>query len=568
MKESVKLLPNNAYQVTPQAAGMKPHDYALMCFAIAALLAIGVSVYFAAVNPDSFGFYHDDGIYLVTAKALAIGDGYRILSLPDEPRQTKYPPIFPLLLSFLWRLKPHFPSNLPIFFVFSTLCMLVFLALSAAFMMKHRYASAIEILLVLFLALFNWRAVILATSILSEALYAALAVGVLMLVSTANPKAITGKNLALGILLALACLTRLAGISLLATILFRALVRRQFSRFLLPLVLASSMVAGWLLLCHLHPTAPDKSYVSYYTNYFQDWRSMQQVDGTERQSSILRSVPKIAGKNVISLLANIPVVCLSAPTDWHKGMNETLLLLAILLGFFLLILLIAGFWKTRSAGSGLLHFYMLMYFALHIFWPYALYERFLIPMLPFVLLFIISGARHLLHPCIQGIRGNHHLGQMAGLAFAFIALASALSVGVFGSISGLHDQIVASKLSDAAITREKKEVFTWLKTNSRSDDILTCYQDPVYYLYADRKAIRLPAPGENEPVESYADRLQKFIVQNKITLLLRTESDFSLESQSALRRNVFANAIDSHPSDFAQVFCSTGHKIIAYRIPR
>ena len=40
-----------------------------------------------------FGHLHDDSIYFVAAKSIADGSGYRILSLPDEPFQTKYPPL-------------------------------------------------------------------------------------------------------------------------------------------------------------------------------------------------------------------------------------------------------------------------------------------------------------------------------------------------------------------------------------------------------------------------------------------------------------------------------------------
>ena len=41
------------------------------------------------------GFYHDDSIYWVSGRSLAMGDGYRIQSLPGEPYQTKYPPLYP-----------------------------------------------------------------------------------------------------------------------------------------------------------------------------------------------------------------------------------------------------------------------------------------------------------------------------------------------------------------------------------------------------------------------------------------------------------------------------------------
>src|SRR5689334_15476136 len=58
------------------------------------LVGAGI-VYYAALSTENFGRAHDDSIYLTTAKALATGQGYRIISLPYEPAQTKYPPFYP-----------------------------------------------------------------------------------------------------------------------------------------------------------------------------------------------------------------------------------------------------------------------------------------------------------------------------------------------------------------------------------------------------------------------------------------------------------------------------------------
>jgi hypothetical protein len=81
----------------------------------AALLALGVCLawaYALILQAPASGMYHDDGIYLVTGRALAEGEGYRIISLPDAPPQTKYPILFPFLLSLVWRIVPSFPNNL------------------------------------------------------------------------------------------------------------------------------------------------------------------------------------------------------------------------------------------------------------------------------------------------------------------------------------------------------------------------------------------------------------------------------------------------------------------------
>src|SRR5262245_1204078 len=75
------------------------------------ILFLSAPLYCALLAPQRFGGYHDDGIYATTAKALATGQGYRIISLPSEPAQTKYPPLYPLLLSLIWRVYPRFPEN-------------------------------------------------------------------------------------------------------------------------------------------------------------------------------------------------------------------------------------------------------------------------------------------------------------------------------------------------------------------------------------------------------------------------------------------------------------------------
>src|SRR5690242_11217502 len=48
------------------------------------------------------GYLKDDGAYFATAKAIAEGKGYRDVSLPGEPWQTKYPPLYPAFLSLAW----------------------------------------------------------------------------------------------------------------------------------------------------------------------------------------------------------------------------------------------------------------------------------------------------------------------------------------------------------------------------------------------------------------------------------------------------------------------------------
>src|SRR5713226_2532896 len=59
-----------------------------------------------------FGRSEDDSIYFSSAQALAEGRGYILPSVPGTPPATKYPVLYPWILSLVWRLHPSFPANL------------------------------------------------------------------------------------------------------------------------------------------------------------------------------------------------------------------------------------------------------------------------------------------------------------------------------------------------------------------------------------------------------------------------------------------------------------------------
>src|SRR6266705_767028 len=144
-------------------------------FLVISLIAAGL-LYFAVMTPTRFGAYHDDGIYVTTAKSLSTGDGYRIISLPYEPAQTKFPPFYPFLLSLIWRVNPTFPQNLIWMMLLSVGATVSFLALTYRYLVRQGYARHWQALLVVALTAINWRTVIYATGTYSEMIYTALSI--------------------------------------------------------------------------------------------------------------------------------------------------------------------------------------------------------------------------------------------------------------------------------------------------------------------------------------------------------------------------------------------------------
>lgn len=85
---------------------LAPRDRWVAAALFLLVLALGQQLMVGAV-----GGYHDDGIYLSTARALAEGRGYRLVNLPGEPPQTKYPILYPAALAAVWRLAPSLPEG-------------------------------------------------------------------------------------------------------------------------------------------------------------------------------------------------------------------------------------------------------------------------------------------------------------------------------------------------------------------------------------------------------------------------------------------------------------------------
>src|SRR5579872_192688 len=109
-----------------------------------ALLALCVpSLLFVWLNRDvpHFGILQDDGVYFIDAKALAEGSGHRILSLPAQPNDTRYPPLYPLYLSLAWRLIPAFPANLPLALALSWLSLPLVLGLTCLWCRRSRFPA-------------------------------------------------------------------------------------------------------------------------------------------------------------------------------------------------------------------------------------------------------------------------------------------------------------------------------------------------------------------------------------------------------------------------------------------
>src|ERR1035438_7207789 len=146
------------------------------------VLALAPSAYLAWTlrAMPHLGFYHDDSIYWVSAKTLREGHEYRIASLPGQPYQTKYPPLYPALLAGIWKIDPNFPTNLPLATLFAWLLLPIYLAMVWLFLRQYGFGWREQCILVLVAGL-SPIAATFSFSLMPELLFTALLVASVLL---------------------------------------------------------------------------------------------------------------------------------------------------------------------------------------------------------------------------------------------------------------------------------------------------------------------------------------------------------------------------------------------------
>ena len=223
-----------------------------------------VPLYFKALRAPAAGLFHDDGIYLVTAKALAENRGYRLISLPDEIRQTKYPPLYPFLLSLVWRAQPDFPENVPSLRLVPFVCFLLWCWFTYIWL-RDSIGSAIPASSIVLLSASGTWTWFLANSMLLEMPFVCfMSAAVAWFGQRRDPPSPTIKwALGLAALCAAAWLVRAPGIVLVAAASWVLIVRRRFLALGCVLVGVLAVMLPWHLWVANAPIAPNEFY-DYY----------------------------------------------------------------------------------------------------------------------------------------------------------------------------------------------------------------------------------------------------------------------------------------------------------------
>src|SRR2546426_2311481 len=340
---------------------------------VAVLLALALcDVNLWGINKDIVGFFHDDSIYTVVAKSLSEGTGYHIISLPSSPPETKYPFVYPYILSWIWSLNPSFPENIFLLKAVNVGFLFAALLFSFAFYCQNIGERRIDALLYVSLVGGNPFVFSLTDYPLSDTLFFTLSLLALLFCShRGHPPPTPARVALLSGVVALAYLTRQAGVALiLAGILYFLLARRRRELFLYLFILAV-LISPWTLWQLSHAAdIPQNPLLLFYVSY---------------------------EKPAFLLLWSDPVQMMRAV--WGK---TCLLIASFDLGFLLPLfpglrflvypLLIWGGYLSLRRHTVFFYSFLLLYLLLVLGWPFISY-RYILPLLPVALLFLFRGVQ-------------------------------------------------------------------------------------------------------------------------------------------------------------------------------
>src|SRR5579863_4768492 len=179
------------------------------------LLLLIPSAQFAWQNRDmpEFASLHDDGLFFLSAQSLAAGHGYQIPSLPENPAQTKFPPLFPLYLSIIWRMNPAFPANLALGSFGCWMALAVCLALAWRLYGSDGFSERRTWALVALLGVSPYM-ILFGSTMFSEVFFTCFVLATFLLARREGMRAIVAAGLVAGC----AYLARTAGIALLISV--------------------------------------------------------------------------------------------------------------------------------------------------------------------------------------------------------------------------------------------------------------------------------------------------------------------------------------------------------------
>ncbi len=528
----------------PCDPALTPRDWYVALGLVALTMLVG-SWY---MIPRVAGVFHDDGIYLSTAKALAEGRGYRLINLPDAPPQTKYPPLYPFLLAIVWKIFPVFPNNLVFLQYLTLFCGALVVGLAYLYLVRFGYFSRGVAAGAGALTLTSVFYIYFSTITLSELPFALTVLAALWALEKQdeNPLIAPGRQFLLGVLLGLPMLVRTIGGVFVPLGLWRLWKKgTPLPWALLGMALLVLPWLAWMLLIPRWQAADSAN--MYYTNYLAWWYS----SGRTGVGQIILDNTMLTAMH--SLAVGLGLFHPGYFSFWNSA-------LAFILGLITWVFVVKDVVKGR-----ILPVFLVLNLLIILVWPWPPL-RFLVPLAPFLLAYFLSWVRQVLQ--------RVPLLQSPWLATLLLTALLAVNVSVMArmiqvSHAGHYPLYFQSK--ESVTWQAYEDLFTWIKTNTQPGDVIASGLDTMIFLYTDRPAFRpfkgRPVSlfyGSPEPALGPKEEILQFLKRHEARFLVQLPMPvFSEEPHFAA---AIGQILSSCPGLLKPVYTAPDSRFLVYEI--
>lgn len=498
----------------------------------------------------------DNSMYLVSAKALSEGQGYRLINHPDAPASNMFPIVYPAVLATALQFVSLDAVGITVIRGISALACLIFILLG--YRLLRRYVQPLSAAVwMLLIGMQPW-VLFWTGQIFAECLFAMWAgAAVLLATKSLTEESETDRRWWVGIAFAgvcagLAMLTRTIGFTMIAGIGVAIAVNRRWRKLFAFAASSGLVVVPFLVWSKL--SAPGggsfNNYYEWVSNHFNLWKPIKSLGGMIMQDGPFVYFPPSGSPIIHALLDRAHLTWLFPALGWLAGLIFLAGLVALL--------------KRRDVVA----WCVITYVTIVIFYPWEGTFRFLMPIYPLLAIPLITGGK---------------LIWQRRERFRIPARALSVSLVVLLTINGLASSLVnlltignvyaSGHLAGPKAAEKWKEMnvaFGWVKENVPENAIIVSVYAYGIYLFTDRMTIstlftdRFNA-NQSETVTRIEDVIKE-VSPDRPVFVFAVESYIGLENNEEIGIAPLQAFIAEYPERARLRYEKPEHKIMIYEI--
>jgi len=489
------------------------------------------------------GLIVDDAWYVLLGKALAQGNGFRLISSAASPIQPVVPPGYPALLALVFTFNPGFPQNILWLKSVSVAAMLgTGLATGWYFLRDRRLQAPVAIALAAATALTPALVFLATSTAMAECVFILgqmIAIVVVERSMRSPENAARGSVAAAAVAASATMLVRSSGLALIAAVCVYLLFARRWKSTLLFAVITLCCLAPWTIYSAGHaPTQAERiEHGGTISVPYSDAMQMRSILNPAAGRMRLRDWPERFAGNFMNICCR-DIVGITFPEllrgaaesgqealsvgkkgDWVGSMGNAPITMVI--SALLAAVALAGWIVAVRGGITLAEIFVPVSIAMILPVPVWTY-RYMLPLTPFVFFYLYRGL------AAVSVRVAR-MAVLAVLAFSVLDHAQYILLA--------RGPNRADAIDWAADSREVDEVLAWMNEHLDRNSAVASTNPALVYLLTNRKGVALDDPLVDANLRRWKARGVRYLVSlNPVEAPHSSRHEFKLLYQTSRRK--------------------------------